>query len=364
MNLFFELLQVALEMRERLSRMPTADDWLWLLEESQRQDIVGVMLCGWERLPKEQWPPIDTKLEWIGEFQNVEAQNKLLNSEARRLTEVFAAEGKHTAILKGQANALLYPNTLSRQPGDIDIWVEGGRKSVKALLDKLKMTNSITNSTSYHFSLSPNEQGVIVEVHFRPSSGNNNPWTNRRLQRFLNNEILRLTTCEEGFCVPSVTFALLMQLAHIQRHFFGGGIGLRQIIDYFLLLRSSTADERSIVSSQLKSCGLMHTAAALMWMLSETLELEEGQMLCTPDEKRGRRFLQDVMNGGSFGQYAERHQDGLFRDFFKSRVRQLSLISFDYSEGIWMEISYWKEFIGLIPKRIAKRHFSLNKMND
>ena len=35
-----------------------------------------------------------------------------------------------TFTLKGQANARLYPDKLSRQPGDIDLWVEGGYKSV------------------------------------------------------------------------------------------------------------------------------------------------------------------------------------------------------------------------------------------
>ena len=38
------------------------------------------------------------------------------------------------AILKGQANARLYPDKFSRETGDIDIWVEGGRESVLALL--------------------------------------------------------------------------------------------------------------------------------------------------------------------------------------------------------------------------------------
>jgi len=359
MNLFFELLQVALGTRDHLSRVPTAVEWGSLFEEAERQAVAGVMFGGLERLSAEQWPPLEVKLEWIGESQAIEAQNKLLNAEARRLTEVFAAEGRRSAILKGQANALLYPNRHSRQPGDIDIWVEGGRKSVKELLHRLEMTDDHTHSTYHHLHLSPNDQGIVVEVHFRPSSGNHNPWTNRRLQRFLNDEILRLTTCEEGFCVPSVTFALVMQLAHIQRHFFGEGVGMRQMVDYFLLLRSSTAEERSVVSKHLRRFGLMHFAGALMWMLLEMLHMEEGLMICEPDEKRGRRLLSDVMEGGNFGSYSERLQIGLFKGFLKGRLRHLSLVSFDYPEGIWMEIDYWKEFFRLIPKRIAKRRLSL-----
>lgn len=359
MNLFFELLQMTLGMRDKLSRVPSAAEWGRLFEEAERQAVVGVMLGGLERLPDEQWPPFELKLEWIGESQTIEAQNKLLNAEAQRLTEIFAAEGRRSAILKGQANALLYPNRLLRQSGDIDIWVEGGRKSVKELLDRLEMTDDITSSEYHHLQLSPNEQGVVVEVHFRPSSGNHNPWTNRRLQKFLNDELSQLTTCDEGFCVPSVTFALVMQLAHIQVHFFGEGVGLRQIVDYFLLLRSSTAEERSVVSGRLKCFGLLHFAGALMWMLSETLCMEKDLLLCEPDEKRGRRLLSDVMEGGNFGSYSERLQIGLFRGFFKGRLRHLSLLSFDFPEGIWMEIDYWKTFFSRIPKRIAKRRLSL-----
>ena len=359
MTLFFELLQVALGTREKLSRVPSATEWESLFEEAERQAVVGVIFGGLERLPAEQWPSLDLKLEWIGELQAIEAQNRLLNAEARRLTEVFAAEGRRSAILKGQANALLYTNRFSRQPGDIDIWVEGGRQSVKTLLNRLEMTDDHTTSSYHHVHLSPNEQGVVVEVHFRPSSGNHNPLTNRRLQRFLNDELSQLTTCEEGFCVPSVTFALVMQLAHIQRHFFDEGVGLRQIVDYFLLLRSSTVEERSVVTGCLKRFGLLHFAGALMWMLSATLRMEEELLLCEPDEKRGCRLLSDVMEGGSFGSYSERMQIGLVKGFVKGRLRHLSLVSFDYPEGIWMEIDYWKDFICRTPKRIAKRRLSL-----
>ena len=150
---FFELLQLTLGMRDHLSWVPTAIEWETMYEEAERHAIASLLLSGIEKLPAEQWPPLEFKFEWIGELQAIEAQNKLYNAEARRLTEVFAAEGRRSAILKGQANALLYPNRLSRQPGDIDIWVEGGCKSVKELLNKLEMTDEHTNSSvSVQFS--------------------------------------------------------------------------------------------------------------------------------------------------------------------------------------------------------------------
>ena len=46
--LFFELLQVAVGNRERLSRVPTAVEWSDLYEESERQAVTGILLQGIE----------------------------------------------------------------------------------------------------------------------------------------------------------------------------------------------------------------------------------------------------------------------------------------------------------------------------
>ena len=61
MNSSFELLQVSLGTRDRLSRVPSDAQWGELLEESLRQAVTGVLLSGIERLPQEQRPPIELK---------------------------------------------------------------------------------------------------------------------------------------------------------------------------------------------------------------------------------------------------------------------------------------------------------------
>ena len=193
-----------------------------------------------------QKPPLELLYEWIGLAEQVRAQNELMNKEAGRLTVLFENEGHRTAILKGQANAQLYSNPMSRLPGDIDIWVSGGRKRVEKTLRKLglldgeisKYASEQATQSYHHIHLPQNENGVDVEVHFRPSSGNFDPFTNRRLQKYLNREIEReKEMIGEGFRVPSLRFALVMQLAHIQRHALPWGIGLRQVIDYYYLRR-------------------------------------------------------------------------------------------------------------------------------
>ena len=120
---FFELLQVALGTRDKLSRDPNSKQWEGMLNESDRQTITGVMLDGIERLPQEQRPPIDTLLEWIGVVQIIEKQSKVMNQRSAEVIRMFEDAGFEACVLKGQGNALMYPVPERRQPGDIDVWV-------------------------------------------------------------------------------------------------------------------------------------------------------------------------------------------------------------------------------------------------
>lgn len=124
-HLFIELLQISLGEKEQLSQMPSHLEWPALYEESERQAIVGVMMDGLERLPAEQRPPQDVLFQWIGRIQMIKSRNKQLNEHCLELQQILATDGFDSCNLKGQGNALLYPNPLRRQSGDVDIWVRG-----------------------------------------------------------------------------------------------------------------------------------------------------------------------------------------------------------------------------------------------
>ena len=211
----------------------------------------------------------------------------------------------------------------------------------------------------HHAHLPKNEKGVEVEIHFRPSSGHFSPITNRRLQQWLEQEIQHTELSPEGFYVPSVRFALVMQLAHIQRHFLGEGVGLRQVCDYYWLLQNATDDDRQCVSAQLRRLGLLHAAGALMWVLGKVLHLPKEQMLCKPDSYRGEWMLREIMAGGNFGRYAKRTQLGVWRRVAQSKRRRLQLMRFNASEILWQELFYWKRIVRTLHIRIRLRSISL-----
>lgn len=356
-KMLFALLRAALGIEE-FKMKPTADDWRQLYDAATRQSLLGVCFAEATR----QLVPMDVALPWASEAETIRGLNALLNSEAARLTRLFAEAGFQTAILKGQANARLYPDKLLRQPGDIDIWVEGGYQRVVDLCLKTFPGDLDVDRYDYHIQLPADENGVVVEVHYQPSSGNFNPFTNHRLQQWLGTEIGILTPVEEGFNVPSYRFALVMQLAHIQRHFLEEGIGIRQIVDYYWLLNKASADDRKVVGGLLKSFGLQRMAGALMWMLQEVLHLDRQLMLCPPDSKWGERVLQDVMDGGNFGRFAERAGFHSWKRVSKTKFRHLQLLPFNCWEVVCLELHYVKQVARTIPERIKYRTFSLSDL--
>ena len=368
-DLFFRLLRITSGLSESVPDGVSEQEWQRLYEMAEEQSLLGVLFRGVEKLPEEKRPDINLLLSWAGDAMQLEEENRLMNRECARLTQLFAKEQRRSAILKGQANARLYPDPLSRQSGDIDIWVEGGRDSVVEMLRKLEMMDDIGNIpaegkatlTKYHVHLPANEQGVLVEVHFLPSSGNCNPWTNRRMMKWLEKEIAQTTTSTpQQFCVPSVMFALVMQLSHIQRHFMEEGIGLRQVCDYYWLLQHSTPDDRNEVAGLLQRFGLSHMAGALMWLLHEILHLDEGLMLCKMDRNRGEWMLRDIMEIGRLERQTMTTGKSQLCRFMALRWRSIKLLRFAFWEKIWAEFDFWILFFKFIPLRIKYRTFSLD----
>ena len=369
-QLFFQLLRFSLGIDPSFPHQLSADDWESLYLMSLKQRLLGVCYQGVSQLPPSQQPPLELAIRWAGEAEAVRGMNILQNKEAARLTQAFAAEGRKSAILKGQANARLYPNKFSRTPGDIDIWVEGGQQSVRVLLDKMGFKDDTGKplserkmiSFSHHVHLQTNSDGIVVEVHYRPSTCNNNPFSNRRMQQWLEQELQTLTLTDDGFYVPSIRFALVMQLAHIQNHFIREGIGLRQIIDYYFLLMNATADDLETVRSQLSRIGLSHGARGLMWVLRELFHLDDKQMLLPPDEYRGHLLLSDTLAGANFGYFNKQAQLKSWNRILWTRGRRTKMISFDFKEGLWLELRFWWDVIKTMPERIRKRAVSLSEI--
>ena len=238
LQIFFDFLRFCIGSAKEIPDSLKEADWKKLYAIAKKQCLVGVLFDGIKKLPAEHvGMEKELLLQWMAESQMLEKANVRLNDAAIQVSEWFRKKGFRTCILKGQGNALMYPNPYSRTPGDIDIWVEGGDKRVISFVRSI----SSHEKACYHHIEFPSYKGVEVEVHYRPSFLLCF-WHNRKLQKYyerVKEEQFshRVMLGEQGeIAIPTVEFNLIFQLTHIFSHLMNEGIGLRQLVDYYYVL--------------------------------------------------------------------------------------------------------------------------------
>lgn len=311
-ELFFEFIQVALGGKEKLSHTPTDKEWTEIFEYSQKQAVVGIAFLALDRLSnQEQKPPLKLLFDWIGQSEQIKTQNSLVNERCVEVTKLFTDAGFKTCILKGQGNALMYPEPLLRTSGDIDIWVDGTRNEIRVfVLDRCPYAQD----GDMHIEF-PIFKDVPVEVHYKPRYSPV-PKYEKRLQKWFKNQseeqfsnwVTLTGKSDNEVCVPTAKFNVVQQMSHIMGHFFVEGIGLRQFVDYYYLLTKIQKEEcKDDFEALFDYLGMLKFARGVMWVEKDVLGLESECLIVSENEKIGRLILREIEEGGNFGKYDERY---------------------------------------------------------
>ena len=311
-KIFFDFLRFCIGSAKEVPVSLKEADWKELYCIAQKQCLVGVLFDGVKKLPAEH---VEMKkellLRWMAESQILKKVNVRLNDAAIQVSEWFGKKGFRTCILKGQGNALMYPNPYSRTPGDIDIWVEGGDERVISFVRSI----SPHEKACYHHIEFPSYNGVEVEVHYRPSFLQCF-WHNRRLQKYY--EMVkeeqfshRMKLGEQGeIAIPTAEFNLIFQLTHIYAHLMNEGIGLRKLLDYYFVLLHADIKNLAELQRILKHFGLWKFAGAIMYIMQEVFGMPASRLIVPSNEKYGIFVLNEVLEAGNFGKYDERNRFG------------------------------------------------------
>ena len=251
--------------------------------------------------------------------------NEVLNVACRKWTEYFEKKGFRSCILKGQSNARLYPEKLVRNAGDIDILVMDP-KAEDAFESRRNVINVVRGIwpscvVQYHHIEIPPVNGIPVEIHYLPVVAFSF-FNNRRLQRYFWKHRNGCISNSKGFFDYDPQANLIFQMYHIFKHLIIEGVGLRQVIDYFFLLKSTSREERDAAASHLQDFGLKRFAGALMYVLQKCCGLEDEYFLVQPNPKIGKYFLDEIFRGGNFGRY-----DNRFDKKARGRIHNFLMIS-------------------------------------
>lgn len=327
MNLFFELIRLAIGTQEGLSHCPTPQEWMGAYKEAQRNSMTGICYAGMLALPNEAWPDRVLKANWQHKALWIQEYNRTLNGQCAKLQDKLKRAGFRSYIMKGQAVGSLYRSngrvdlSLLRQTGDIDVLVEGGFRKVMNLVQSLLPTDK-WNELEIEFRCFDD---TLVEVHYRPMIMRH-PLRNRRLQRFFEgtaegcfDNSVRLSVKEGDelawveIKAGTLEFNIVHQLVHTFLHLFTEGIGMRQMLDYYFVLMACEDLEATKIQPIVKRLGLRRYASGMLWLMREVFGMAEPDMAracdilgVTPNEHAGRLLLGEVMRGGNFGRFDDR----------------------------------------------------------
>lgn len=304
---FLDFVKTGLWNREILLLPSEGVDFFQVYKLAQEQSIIGIALAGLEYSSVK--PPQELLLEWIGEVQMLEQQNKAMNAFIEKLIGELRKADVYALLVKGQGIAQCYEKPLWRSCGDVDFLLSANNypKAVDYLkpLASKKDEEDIRNRHyamtidswvvelhgTLHAGLWSRMDKVIDEVQCKVFfEGVVRPWQNGSTQVFL----------------PRADEDVVFVFSHILQHFFKEGIGLRQICDWCRLLWTwkGTIDKK-LLESRLRRMGVMTEWHSFAYLAVNTLGMPvEAMPLYSPQlkwERKAGKVLDFIFETGYFG---------------------------------------------------------------
>ena len=303
---FFSLLRAGLwEQSVRLLPYEPLDfDALYRLAEEQ--SVVGLVAAGLEHV--EDWKV--SKQEALPFMKNVfstESRNASMNRFIGELITRMREAGIYALLVKGQGVAQCYTRPQWRSSGDIDFIFDDENYAI-AKEFMIPLAISLDAENGQHISMTVDSW--VVELH-----GNMNCGLSVRMDSVIQDVQDAIFRCgnvrvwkdgETDVFLPDPDNDVIFIFTHFLKHFYKGGIGLRQICDWCRLLWTySESIDRELLENRLCSMGLMSEWRAFAVFAVECLGMpEESMPLYIPSYKWKRKALRIksfIMKVGNFG---------------------------------------------------------------
>ena len=327
---------------------------------AEEQAVTGLVAAGIEHVTDVRVPQ-GTVLQFVTSALQLEQRNLAMNSFIANLIEEMRMQGIYAILVKGQGLAQCYERPLWRASGDVDLLLSHDNyQKTKDFLIPQASSVEMENEKALHCGMvlgqwvvelhgtlrsccMPKMDKVIDEVQKDVFyNGNVRSWNNGNIQVFL----------------PSVNNDVFFIFTHIIKHFFHGGMGLRQVCDWCRLLwKYQDSINVDLLERRLKAAGLMSEWKVFAVLAVESLGMPaEVIPLYTTSKnlkKKSGRVLSYMMEVGNLGNnrdksfYATKSKVASkaisFRRHTSDTIRQLSIFPLDTLK-VWFRML----FVGMV----------------
>lgn len=286
--------------------------WDEVYRLAEEQSVIGLVLAGIEHSNVK--PPQELLLQWIGEVHILEQQNNAMNQFIANLIERLRKADIYTLLVKGQGIAQCYEKPLWRASGDVDLLLsDTNYEKAKKVLLPLAVEVDTEYKSLKHLGMTMKE-GLVVELH-----GMLHSRLSKRIDRvvdetqkdvFFGGNVRSWMNGSTSVFLPAPDNDVIFIFTHILKHFFIGGIGLRQICDWCRLLwtyRDSL--NHGLLEKRIRKMGLMTEWKAFYNLASKYLGMPDyGLGLMVHDsryDKKADRIMEFVLETGNFGHNRE-----------------------------------------------------------
>lgn len=311
--LFFKLIKAGLWEQELVLFSLGKTDLEEVYRMATSQSVVGLIASGLEHAVGAKAPKLSV-LPFMGRVLQIEQRNIEMNRFVAKLIRTLNARGIKALLVKGQGIAQCYERPLWRSAGDIDLLLDiDNYKEAKNLLVEEASSIDLENPITMHQALTI-EQWVI-ELHGTLHCG-----LSSKMDRILD-DIQDVTIRKwqvrvwenDGVAVilPDVNNDVIFIFTHILKHFYKGGIGLRQICDWCRLLWTYREEiDVTLLENRLRRIGLKSEWKAFGAFAVHYLGMpvEAMPLLCETDmvsnsqlKRKADRICSFILEVGNFG---------------------------------------------------------------
>ena len=269
---------------------------------------MGLVAAGLEHVSIAEVAKKDV-LAFVGNALQLERRNLAMNHFIGGLVERMREVGIFAVLVKGQGVAQCYERPLWRACGDVDFTLdEENYEKAKRFL--IPLAASVDHEELYDKHQGMSIDGWTVELH-----GNLRCGLSSRMDRvidevqegvFAGGDARSWRNGETEVFLPGADADVIFVFTHFLKHFYKGGIGLRQICDWCRLLWTfrDTLDV-GLLEARLRAMGVMSEWRAFGAFAVEYLGMPVAAMPLYSTEakwkRKAERICAFVLEVGNFG---------------------------------------------------------------
>lgn len=208
-------------------------DWHAIKALASQQGLSAIVLDGIEKLPKDQRPPQQLILQWVGEvLQSYESRFELYRRVIGEMAGFYNSHSLKMMVIKGYACCITWPKPSHRPCGDIDIWQFGDYKKGDVLVAAEK---GIRVDSSHHHHTVFSWRGISVENHYdfvNVHHHKSHVELEKLFKELGQDDSHFVDVCRQKVYLPSPNLHALFLLKHTMAHFAADGISLRHLLDW------------------------------------------------------------------------------------------------------------------------------------